>query len=250
MGSKVWWKSLVLAGPVLLFPVSRAYYVFYVAIIAWALWEARSALWKEERAITMALAAFALPVLVTFFALAVSGHTQWVLLQRGGTFILGALLALATVRLSRNEDSRGLAVAMMGVAIGSWLLDGSVQLLLGHAIDCRGGETPCVTDPRVSLYFANNTKLSYFVGMMVFIPAAWLIARRRHLLAGVVLLAGGVLSMAMGSRFGLLSFLVGLGALGLVVALGMGRVTRLAIFGVAPVLLIVLGTVFYHVNPA
>ena len=68
MGSKIWWKSLVLAGPVLLFPVSRAYYVFYVAIIAWALWEARSALWKEERAITMALAAFALPVLVTFFA--------------------------------------------------------------------------------------------------------------------------------------------------------------------------------------
>lgn len=250
MVSKDWWKALVLAGPVLLFPVARSYYVFYVAIMGWALWEARGALFRGERAVAIAVAAFFLPVLVTFVAGLVSGSADADWLRRGGAFLAGGLLALGTARLSRDPRVQPMATALISLAVCSWLLDGSLQLVTGHSIDCRGGLSPCLTDQRWSLYFASNTKLSYFVGMLAFLPAAWLIHRRSYWLAGVVLLLAGVMSMAMGSRFGMLAFLVGLGALGLVVALGMGRLARLLIFVVAPVAIALLAAVFYQVNPA
>lgn len=250
MVSKDWWKALVLAGPVLLFPVARSYYVFYVAIMGWALWEARGALWRESRAAWLAAAAFGLPVLVTFLAALFTGDAEAVWLKRGGAFLLGAVLALATVRLSRDMRAQPLAAVLISLAICSWLVDGSLQLASGHSIDCRGGASACVTDDRWSLYFTSNTKLSYFVGMMAFLPAAWLIRQRRHWLAGVVLLAAGVLSMAMGSRFGMLAFLVGLGTLGLVVALGLGRTAKLLVFVVAPLAIVGMAVVFYQVNPA
>lgn len=250
MVSRDWWKALVLAGPVLLFPVARAYYVFYVAIMGWALWEARGALLREERAVAMAVAAFFVPVLVTFLAALAMGGAEAVWLKRGGAFLLGGLLALGTVRLSRDVRVQPLAGALISLAVCSWLLDGGLQLATGHSIDCRGGASACVTDNRWSLYFASNTKLSYFVGMLAFLPAAWLIQQRRHWLAGVVLVMAGITSMAMGSRFGMLAFLVGLGALGLVVALGLGRIAKLLVFVVAPLAIVALGIVFYQVNPA
>lgn len=250
MGSKVWWKALVLAGPVLLFPVARSYYLFYVIIMGWALWEARASLWQENRAALLATAAFGLPVVVTFLAGLLTGTAEVVWLKRGGAFVLGGLLALATTRLSRDERIQPLATALIGLAICSWLLDGSLQLLLGRSIDCRGGESACLTDARWSLYFASNTKLSYYVGMMAFMPAAWLIGQRRYLPAAAVLLMGGVVAMAGGSRFAVLSWLVGLGALGLVAALALGRLAKVAIFVAAPLALVALGVVFYEVNPA
>ncbi|MES2919234.1 MAG: O-antigen ligase family protein [Pseudomonadota bacterium] len=249
MGSNVWWKALVLAGPVLLFPVARSYYVFYVAIMGWALWEARGALFREERAVLMAVAAFFLPVLVTFLAALVSGGADPVWLKRGGAFLLGGLLALATARLFRDARIQPLATALISLAVCSWLLDGCLQLLAGQSIDCRGGASACLTDPRWSLYFATNTKLSYFAGMMAFLPTSWLIRRRRYWLACAVLVMAGVTSMAMGSRFGMLAFLVGLGALGFVVALGLGRRAKLLIFVAAPLAILAVGAVFYQVNP-
>lgn len=250
VGSKVWWKALVLAGPVLLFPVARSYYLFYVIIMGWALWETRGALWQESRAARLAVAAFFLPVVVTFLAALFTGTAELVWLKRGGAFVLGGLLALGTVRLSRDARVQPLATLLISLAVVSWLADGSLQLLLGRSIDCRGGLSPCVTDDRWSLYFSSNTKLSYYVGMMAFLPAAWLIGQRRYLPAAAVLLMGGVVAMAGGSRFAVLSWLVGLGALGLVAALGLGRLARLAILVVAPLALLALGAVFYEVNPA
>lgn len=250
VGSKIWWKALLLAGPVLLFPVARSYYLFYVIIMGWALWDARQALWQENRAALLALAAFGLPVVITFLAGLVTGSAEVVWLKRGGAFVLGALLALATTRLSCDARIQPLAAALISLAICSWLLDGSLQLLLGRSIDCRGGLSACLTDERWSLYFSSNTKLSYYVGMMAFMPAAWLIGQRRYLPAAAVLLMGGIVAMAGGSRFAVLSWLVGLGALGLVAALALGRLAKLAIFVAAPLALLALGIVFYQVNPA
>lgn len=250
MGSKDWWKALVLAGPMLLFPVARAYYVFYVAIIAWALWEARGALLREERAVALAVAAFFLPVLVTFGAALVTGGADARWLQRGGAFLLGGLLALGTARLSRDTRIQPVAGALISLAVASWLLDGSLLLATGHSIDCRGGQSPCLTDPRWSLYFSSNSKLSYFVGMMAFLPATWLVGRRRYLPAAAVLLMGGIVAMAGGSRFAVLSWLVGLAIFGLVAALALGRLAKLAIFVAAPLAIVALGVVFYQVNPA
>lgn len=250
MESKVWWKALVLAGPVLLFPVARSYYLFYLLIMGWALWEARGALWQESRAARLAVAAFFLPVVVTWLAALVTGGAEAVWLKSGGAFVLGGLLALGTTRLSRDARIQPLATALISLAIVSWLLDGSLQLLLGRSIDCRYLDSPCVRESRLSLYFNSNTKLSYYFGMMAFIPAAWFIGLRRYLPAAMVLLMGGVVAMAAGSRFSVLSWLVGMGALGLVAALSLRRFARLAILLGAPVAIVVLGVLFYEVNPA
>lgn len=247
------WKALVLAGPVILFPFARSYYLFYVLILAWGLAAAGPrGLWAGSRDLRLGFYAFGLPILMPLLG--------WILYQAGtpldwlgkiGTVLLACLLGLATKVLSDDESARGLAGLLLTVAIASWGLDGLLQLLSGHSLDCRGALSACMTDDRISLYFGHRAKLGYYIGMMSLLPAAWLLERRRFLLAAAVLALGGGVAFAAASRFSMLAFLVGASALGLVLALRAAvpvRV-RLALGLGAPALVILLGITLYHLNP-
>lgn len=246
-------KALVLGGPFLLFPFSRSFYVFFVAILVWGLIEARGTLWRQVQAPRLALLAFALPILFTVLG--------WTLFKGGpnpdwfgkiGVILLGSLLALATITLSRDERIPSLAGAVISLAVGSWIIDGVLQLATGHSVDCRGELSACFTDDRVSLYFGDRAKLGYYMGLMIFFPACWLIGRRQ-LLAGIaVLLAGGAVALAGGSRFSMLAFFLGMLVLALTLVSQMRASLRLRLLLAAglPLMGLLLGVAFYGLNPA
>lgn len=246
-------KGLVLGGPFLLFPFSRSFYVFFVAILVWGALEARAALWRQHPAPRLAFMALALPVAWTILG--------WTLFQGGpdpdwfgklGVMVLGGVLAMATITLSRDEAAARVAFAVAGLAVLTWIGDGLLQMATGHSIDCRGPLSACYTDGRLSLYFGTRAKLGYYMGLMVFIPVAWLLARGRPLLAALALAGGGALAMAGGVRFSMLAFLAGSLALALVLVWRSAfplLAKSLMTVGV-PVLVALLGVVFYHANDA
>ncbi|HEX4870649.1 MAG TPA: O-antigen ligase family protein [Moraxellaceae bacterium] len=247
------WKALMLAGPLILFPFARSYYLFYVAILVWGLVTLRPrGLWAQSRELRLAFYAFGLPILMPLLG--------WALTQSGApldwgnkllTVLLACLLGLATKALSDDESVCDTAGLLITVAIASWGVEGVLQLVSGHSLDCRGALSPCMTDGRISLYYGHRAKLGYYIGMLTFLPAAWLVSRRRTGAALAVLLLGGVVTMASASRFSMLAFLIGISLLGLVLALRapLPARARLALAVGAPVLLVALGIALYHLNP-
>lgn len=246
-------KGLVLGGPFLLFPFSRSFYVFFVAILVWAAVEARAAFWRQDTAPRLAFMALALPVAWTILG--------WSLFKGGpdpdwfgklGVMLLGGALAMATITLSRDEEAARIAFAVAGIAVLTWIADGLLQMGTGHSLDCRGPQSACYTDGRLSLYFGSRAKLGYYMGLMVFVPVAWLVARRRPLLAALALAGGGALAMAGGVRFSMLAFLAGGLALALVLVWrsAFPLLAKVLMTVGVPVLVAVLGVVFYQANEA
>lgn len=253
MSRNVLLKGLVLGGPFLLFPFSRSFYVFFVAILVWAAVEARAALWRQHPAPRLGFMALALPVAWTILG--------WSLFREGadpdwfgkiGVMLLGSALAAATITLSRDEEVVRIAFAVAALAVLTWIGDGLLQMATGHSIDCRGPQAPCFTDGRLSLYFGSRAKLGYYMGLMVFLPVAWLMLRGRPVLAALALAGGGVLAMAGGVRFSMLAYLAGALAMALVLVWrsAFPLLAKAAMTVGVPVLVAVLGAVFYQVNDA
>lgn len=244
-------KALVLAGPVLFYPFSRSYYAFYVFILAWALvQEGARGLWRQAALPRVALLALVLPVLMTTLAWLPRGGDPGEWLGKAGVMLLGALLGLATVALSRDDRVARYAGIALTVAVGSWIADGLLQLLTGHSLDCRGDLSACVTDDRISLYFATKSKMGYVMGLLLFLPVAWLVSQRRVAAALGLLFAGGLVAFAGASRFTMLSWLVGGAALAavLLAQAPLARGSKLALAAGAPLLVLVLAAVLYQVN--
>jgi O-antigen ligase len=244
-------KALVLAGPVLLFPLARAYYVFYVAILVWGLAEAGlPALWRNNRALRLATCALGLPILATFLAWLLRGelHAEW--LEKVGVVALGGLLGLSTAQLASDPGLRSRVGLVLCLVVGSWILDGLLQMFTGHSIDCRDAISACTRDDRISLYWASQAKISYYIGLFVFLPASWLISQGRMRAGLVLLVLGGGVTMAAASRFSMLSWLLGCGAVALVATLRMPRRVRLGVALGLPVLLLLAGGLLYISNPS
>lgn len=244
-------KALVLAGPFLLFPAARSYYLFYVAILVWGIMEAGlPALWREGRALRLAVYALGLPVVLTFLVWVLRGelHVEW--LEKAGLMLLGGLLGMSASRLSNDGRIQSLVTLLLSVAVMAWLLDGLLQLLTGHSIDCRGGNSPCVLDDRLSIFWATNSKLSYYLGMFSLIPASWLISQGRRNWGLLVLAAGGIVTMAAASRFSMLSWVAGCGVLALVATLRLPRRLRFGVVVLLPLVFLAVGTLLYNINPA
>lgn len=252
LADKKIWCALVLAGPLVLFPFSRAYYIFYVGILAIGLMgPGLRALWRDARSLQYAFYAIALPMLLSIAVLLVTQH-GWrpVWAEKVGVVALACLLGLATRSLARDDKVTSAACLIMAVVIGTWVLDGLLQVAQGHSIDCRTHESPCAMEQRLSLYFAGQTKLGYYLGMLVFLPVAWLISQRRVKTALALLAGAGFVVMAGGSRFGMLSFLIGCLTLSLVATWSARPVLRLAVLVVVPLAICLSGVLFYELNPS
>ena len=247
-----WVKAIVLAGPIVFFPFSRSYYIFYVGILAFALVQIRlPALWKSWPDLRSAFYAFALPILLTtVYWLVFKGgaHGKWM-----GTFgLLGlaTVLGLSTAGLCQDERIKKVAQGLIGIAVISWLVDGCVQLLVGADINCRFEDSACAQARNVSLYFSGQTKLSYYIGMMALLPAYWLFDQRQKWLALFVLCAAAAVVMATGSRFGMLAFMLGCCATVITLTLSFPRLLRWGIIFATPLLIILFAVVFYYTNQA
>lgn len=247
-----WVKAIVLAGPIVFFPFSRSYYIFYVGILAFALVQIRlPALWKSWPDLRSAFYAFALPILLTtlYWLLFKGGaHGKWM-----GTFALlglATVLGLSTAGLCQDERIKKAAQGLIGIAVISWLVDGCFQLLMGANINCRFSDAECANPNTVSLYFSGQTKLSYYIGMMALLPLYWLLEKNRKLPAFLLLMAATAVVMAAGSRFGMLAFLLGAVATVVMSTLSMPRLMRWAVFLAAPAFVLLFAAVFYYTNHA
>jgi O-antigen ligase len=121
--------------------------------------------------------------------------------------------------------------------------------MLGNDIDCRVLESTCNAVPRASLYFAKKTKIGYYIGMLALVPACWFIIRRRFVAAVFTVLLAGAIAIAAGSRFAMITWLVGSSVLAFVAAAPLGRLRWVIALGV-PVLFAVLAAILFQTSEA
>lgn len=245
------WKlrALLLAGPILLFPFARSYNLFLFALLVLGLAEAGPrGLWRESPPLRLAAAALGLPILLTTLAWGLQGSFHPEGLSKALLVGIAATMAMATARQFGEERVAELAALLITIAIVSWSVDGVLQLLTGHSIACRGPDSACVTDDRLSLYWARKTKVGYYIGMFSLMPAAWLLARGRRLAAVAVLALAGLVVLASDSRFSLLAYLLGVLVFAAVSLRSINpRLRAVALAGI-PAAMAAAGVVFYQFN--
>jgi O-antigen ligase len=246
---QTWLRGVVLAGPVMFFPFARAYYIFYVLILGIGL--ARVGLrnlWREETGLRLAMLLFIVPILLTSLVLTVTtGHVEKVWLEKAAVFILAGLMGLAAAGMTRDRDAGRVAQVLIVAAVLSWLADGSLQLFTGSSIGGRGLDSP--DGQRLTAYFTHPMKFGFFVGMMALLPAFFLAPKRRGLLMGsAVLVVAGLLTMAGGSRFGLLTFLLGAGLFTVLQSLALPPLQRRLIWVAGPLLVLLAVAVAYKTS--
>ncbi len=200
--------GLLLAAPIVAFPFSRSYLVFYVLIIIAALFTRRAlpAL-RTERELSLGVLLLAGPVLITVSALGLStGSIERVWLEKLGLILVAGLLGLCVAGLSASHRTQKVAAAVVGSTVLFWIFDGFVQLVFGRDLfgivpnTRNGGE-------RIGAFFDNPYRYGYFIAFLAALPAFWLLSQRRGLVLGFLALgAGGAVALAGGSRFAMLGY--------------------------------------------
>lgn len=242
-----WGMGLVVAGPVVFFPFSRGYYLFYVLLLGFGLARSRlPALWREWQGVRLAMLATIVPMVVTIAALGLTtGHVEKEWLEKVVIALVAGIMGLAAASLARDRQNADLAAWLIVAAILSWMLDGLQQLATGYSISGQ----PMVG--RLTSYFSHPYKFGFFVSFMALLPAFHFYRRRNGawLAAGIMAAAGLVVASA-GSRFGLLGWLTGLGVLVLCMIRPLPLRLRLAICVGLPLLLAALLAGLYSSNQA
>lgn len=200
--------GVLLAAPIVAFPFARTYLVFYLAIILSALITKRTMpTIRAERDLALGILLLAGPLLITIMALGVStGSIERVSIEKLGLILIAGLLGFSTAGLSTSPRTRAVAAAIIGLTILFWIFDGLVQLLFGKdlfgipANTRSGGE-------RIGAFFDNPYRYGYFIAFLAVLPAFWLISQRKErITASLVLVAGGAVALAGGSRYAMLGY--------------------------------------------
>lgn len=249
LGWPVWLRGLVLAGPIVFFPLSRAYYLFYLLILITGLSRAGlGSLWRQHAGLRLALLAFALPILITLLAHLLSGAgLEKVWLEKLAVFTLAGLMGLGAAGLAREPGTARAAQLLIVLAILSWMADGTWQLLTGSSIS---GQALALGN-RLTAYFSHPMKFGFFIGVLALLPAFYLVPRRHGRLAATLLLAlAAVLTMAGGSRYGLLAFLLGVACFALLQSLALPLRQRWALWLGGPLLAALALVASYQLIPA
>lgn len=233
--------GILVAAPVVTFPFSRLYTLFFVLILLVAVFRRSGfAPLRCDRPLLWASLAIAGPPLITILALPLMGQdfeTLWI--RKLLTLVVGCLFSLATAHLLRSSPRVvQVAGALISFTVMFWLLDGIVQLtfgrdLFGVPLNHRPGEPP-----RVGIFFANPLTFGYYIPYFSAFPAIWCLHRPRGRLASLaVLIAAGVITLTAGSRNAMLSYGLLLAVLALLLALQLPRARRLGVLIGMPLVL-------------
>lgn len=249
MNWRYWATALVLAGPVVAFPFSRAYYAFYVFILIVGL--ARlglPALWKESEGMRLAIYSLVLPVFLACIGLALlQGRLERDWLEKLVVIALAALLGLATTGVARRPLGQPLASWLLLGAILSWLLDALWQLATGYSLSGQ----PMLG--RLTAYFSHPYKFGFFISFLSLLPVFFLFQRKGYRgswLASACLLLSGLVVVSAGSRFGMLGWLAGAGIYVLLCIRSWPRLYRWGLVMGLPLLLAVTVSGLYASNEA
>ncbi len=241
--------ALMLAGPVVAFPFSRGYYVFYVFILIVGLVRVGlPTLWKEAQGMRLAIYGLVLPVVFATIGLGLlQGHIERAWLEKLGVMSLAALLGLTTAGISRRPDGQPLASWLLMGAILSWALDGLWQLATGYSVS--GQEML----GRLTSYFSHPYKFGFFISFFSLLPVFFLYQRRSYQgswLAFTCLLLSGLVVVSAGSRFGMLAWLLGAALFVLLCIRHWPRRYRFGALAGLPLVMMVLLSGLYTANDA
>lgn len=234
-------RGVLVALPVILFPFSRIYTAGFIILLFVAVFDCGWPIqwsWQFEaeapaRRLLWGVLAIAGPVFITCLVLPLSGMGFELLWLRNLLTILTAgLFGLATCRvLNTAPRVRQVAVALIAATIIFWLLDGLVQF--GFGKDLFG--VPSQENGRLGIFFSNSKTFGYFIPFFSVFPAFWCFQwKRGPLLSVLVIIAGGIVTLASGSRFGMLSFGLFVAVYALLAVRAMPRRRRSAIFFSVP----------------
>ncbi len=243
--------GLLAASPLVAFPFSRSYVLFcLLIIIAGLALRATRVQLPRCRGVLLAGAAVGLPVLLTLLVLGIEyGGIEKLWLEKLSLIAVATLLAAALAALLDDPRVRRIAALTVTLTVSLWVLDGLVQLLVGH--DLFGIPLADEVDgpERIRAFFSKSTRYSYFVGFLAVPAAFWLHARGRHgWLAHGLVIAGASVVFAAGSRYAMGGYGFFMLVYLIAVAARLGPGSRLGVLIGAPVALLCLAVLMYTFN--
>ena len=113
-----WFTGLIVAAPIIVFPVSKIYTAFFIIILVLAsIYWRNSFRSKSHKSLYLGIAAIAIPVFVTTLVLPFLGiDWEFILLKKLAEVLLGGAFGLATISLIK-EHPDGLKITRIAIYI-------------------------------------------------------------------------------------------------------------------------------------
>ena len=130
-----WFKGLMVAAPVVVFPFSKIYTAFFIIILILGCINWRNSFRSEShKPLLLGIAAIAAPVFITTLALPFLGNDwDFLLLKKLATVLLGGAFGLATISLIKEQPGAlRITRAAICITILFWSFDGFIQLIFGQ----------------------------------------------------------------------------------------------------------------------
>ena len=208
-------RGILVGMPVFVFPFSRTFTAFFVFILIASLLEWRPFFRGLLRSapVNLAVLAIGIPVILSTVALPLLGssfETLW--LNKVGIVFLAGLFAFSTIfHLSRSDLTVQVAGRFISLSVLFWLFDGLIQLgfgldLFGIPMASRG-----VEPDRIGIFFANPLTFGYYIPFFSIFPILWFLKPGKFPAVSVIIaLAAGAVTFASGSRYAMISYIVGI----------------------------------------
>lgn len=130
-----WFTGLMVAAPIIVFPISKIYTAFFIIILVLSSIYWRNSFRSERhKSLYLGIAAIAIPVFLTTLVLPFLGiDWEFILLKKLAEVLLGGAFGLATISLIKAHPG-GLKITRIAIYITIlfWSFDGFIQLSFGQ----------------------------------------------------------------------------------------------------------------------
>jgi len=243
--------GLLVGSPILAFPFSRTYTIFFLLIIIVGVLSRRSRVeWRRQKGLMIAICAVGLPLLLTISVLTLQyGEVEILWIEKLALIGVGGLLSFALAGILIEPRIRHISAIIISFTVAFFIVDGVVQLFIGYDFfgipldDLGNGEA------RVQSFFSKPRKFGYFIGFFTVAPAFWMYFEFRrkwpvHLLVGL----GAVVVFAAGSRYTMAGYVFFIMIYVIVVAFSLQLKLRLVVLLGAPVFMLLLSSLMFYFN--
>lgn len=160
--------GFILAAPILVFPFSRIHTLFFVIILCLACISCRELIQpRSQTPLILGIIAIAVPICITGLTLRLLGNDwEWLSIKKLGTVLVGGAFGLATFSLIKKQpDSAQVANRIITSTVLFWMIDGLIQLMLGH--DLFG---IALNDGRVGIFATSPLDFAYYFPLFAVFP--------------------------------------------------------------------------------
>lgn len=203
--------ALLLTGPVLFFPFTRGYYIFYVVLLAFGLW---SLVRSPDRDFVRRLGAMTAAIVLPLLASVVGRQDGLPAVQASAILVPAVAFFMAYGAATLVRDASPAATNLIGwlitFSVSAWVLGAVAQLVWGMDLYSLKSTAFAVERGRITSFFTSPTKFGYYLAPFGLISMFFLLEQGRKWMPWVLALAFAVMTALSGSRYGLMMLLVGL----------------------------------------